>query len=29
RCLVFRGELVGYGDLFRMRYSEIKRPVTL
>lgn len=23
RCLVFRGELVGYGDLFRMRYSEI------
>ena len=27
RCLVFRGELVGYGDLFRMRYSEIKRPI--
>ncbi len=21
--------IVGYGDLFRMRYSEIKRPVTL
>ncbi|TGB64666.1 hypothetical protein FFT88_09100 [Escherichia sp. E4930] len=28
RCLVFRGELVGYGDLFRMRYSEIKLRVT-
>ncbi|EJJ3987390.1 hypothetical protein NI343_003181 [Salmonella enterica] len=27
RCLVFRGELVGYGDLFRMRYSEINLPV--
>lgn len=26
RCLVFRGELVGYGDLFRMRYSEISLP---
>ncbi|ASD98586.1 hypothetical protein AKM92_08310 [Salmonella enterica] len=26
RCLVFRGELVGYGDLFRMRYSEINLP---
>ncbi|EOY8345654.1 protein YjeN [Escherichia albertii] len=27
RCLVFRGELIGYGDLFRMRYSEIKLPI--
>ncbi|MEI1609228.1 hypothetical protein QJN82_23870, partial [Escherichia coli] len=22
RCLVFRGELVGYGDLFRMRGND-------
>ncbi|HBJ0691087.1 TPA: hypothetical protein N8095_005005 [Escherichia coli] len=28
RCLVFRGELVGYSDLFRMHFSEIKRPIT-
>ncbi|EQA0897132.1 hypothetical protein A6C84_004711 [Escherichia coli] len=28
RSLVFRGELIGYGDLFRMRFSEIKRPIT-
>lgn len=27
RSLVFRGELVGYGDLYRMRYSEIRLPV--
>lgn len=27
RCLVFRGGLIGYGDLFRMRYSEIKLPI--
>ena len=27
RFLVFRGELVGYGDLFRMRFSEMKLSV--
>jgi hypothetical protein len=26
RSLVFQGKMIGYGDLYRMRYSEIKLP---